>query len=141
MRDRNAYMREYLRKRWKARKEVAMDHLGGVCVRCGTKENLAFDHIDPTTKYQQVSRMSTASEERFWNEVAKCQLLCTECHRLKTLDDLGQKDARKMHGTLSSYKYCHCALCRAANAAWSRQYKLQRKFDSLRVYHFKETTC
>lgn len=34
--------------------------------------------------------------------------------------------AKTTHGTLSSYRYCHCVLCRAAKAKYMRERKMPR---------------
>ncbi len=76
----NSYMNEYMKKRWKKRREKAVDFLGGKCVKCSTKENLEFDHIERHTKIMSIAEACSASEKIFWVEVQKCQLLCTSCH-------------------------------------------------------------
>jgi len=60
------------------------------CENCGYKEHavaLDFDHIDPTTKTSNVARFRHSSMERLKNEVAKCRVLCSNCHRVKTWGD------------------------------------------------------
>ena len=61
--------------------------LGGCCVECGESDpaRLEFDHIHPATKVTTIARLlDTGSWERILEEVAKCQLLCIGCHKLKT---------------------------------------------------------
>lgn len=68
------------------RKLEAIELLGGVCVRCGTTENLQFDHIDPETKLFNISTyFEYGDETTFWMEVAKCQLLCFPHHTEKCI--------------------------------------------------------
>lgn len=76
----SAYDREYQRAWEKKRADEALALLGGVCVVCGTAENLDFDHIDPKTKLFRIKAMLRTSAEKFWAEVAKCQLLCRPHH-------------------------------------------------------------
>lgn len=116
-------MREYLLRRYYERKKEAQLLLGGKCRKCGSINKLEFDHIDPKEKEFTISMLWNISHDRFIKEVKKCQLLCKECHKKKTLEDLGQQDARKTHGTLSSYRYCRCSLCLKAKRDWNRQYK------------------
>ena len=58
------------------------------CIGCGTKERLEFDHINQQDKeFDPRPRMGAKTmSERQWNEIAKCQLLCYDCHREKTSD-------------------------------------------------------
>jgi 5-methylcytosine-specific restriction endonuclease McrA len=118
-------MREYMLRRYHARMQEAITFLGGKC-KCGLTEGLQLDHIDPATKSFTIAKMWSLSKEKFWIEVRKCQLLCQECHSDKTRKDLGQQDARKTHGTLSSYRYCRCPECKAAQAEYMRDYHLGR---------------
>jgi len=73
-------LRHYYRKR-----QAAIDYLGGKCVVCGCATNLEFDHIDPTTKEMNVSRFLRRKEEVYKDELDKCQLLCYEHHKEKTM--------------------------------------------------------
>lgn len=55
------------------------------CIQCGEDHPacLDFHHRDPTTKDKEVSRMLSLNhgKERILNEVAKCDVLCANCHR------------------------------------------------------------
>jgi len=77
-------MRGYVLSRYHKRRTEAIILLGGKCTHCGTQENLNFDHIDRDTKAFKVSKMWSLKEEVFWEEVAKCQILCESCHKIKT---------------------------------------------------------
>lgn len=65
---------------------------GLVCSIC--RENdwrcLDFDHIDPKTKLVSVSKAVTGrwSKEKILEEITKCQILCANCHRKKTLSSI-----------------------------------------------------
>lgn len=69
-------------------KEVYEILLAAPCVQCGEArpECLEFDHIDPTSKVAAVSTMvyRRESREKVLEEIAKCQVLCANCHRIKT---------------------------------------------------------
>lgn len=107
-----------MRRRHASIKADAVASLGGKCAQCGSVDGLEFDHIDPSTKFSNVSRLiSSAKKEVLWAEVAKCQLLCGPCHDKKSTLDAGKRPARGTHGTLSAYKHCgppKCDACREA---------------------------
>jgi hypothetical protein len=58
------------------------------CIDCGYADVRAIepDHVDPTDKHDNVSRMVTmcASEQRLRDELAKCLPRCIRCHRRVT---------------------------------------------------------
>lgn len=63
------------------------------CQRVVTKENICafdFDHLDVSNK---VDCVSVLSQKQPWEvvaeEIAKCQLLCANCHRKKTVVQFG----------------------------------------------------
>lgn len=124
----NEYMREYMLKRYHQRRQQALEHLGGKCVVCGAEESLEFDHVDPEDKAFDIARrMAGVAEAKFWEEIEKCQLLCSTHHQEKTRRDLGQASAKETHGTLSSYRYCRCEKCREAKSRSNREQAQARK--------------
>jgi hypothetical protein len=96
-------MREYMKRRWRLRRQVAIAFLGKKCVRCGRadskKRKLEFDHIDRLVKKHTVAKLTSINEIAFWKEIKKCQLLCTPCHKEKSrpeqVRDALQREARK----------------------------------------------
>ena len=56
------------------------------CIKCGNKEQLELDHINPEVKKWNPKRSmcSKTLTENFWKEINKCQLLCYDCHKEKT---------------------------------------------------------
>jgi len=61
------------------------------CTHCGYNEHpaaLDFDHLDPTTKNYTLARMANRgfSLKKIDEEIAKCQVLCANCHRIKTYE-------------------------------------------------------
>jgi 5-methylcytosine-specific restriction endonuclease McrA len=125
----NNYMREYMKKRSKERMKEAHQLLGGKCCKCGSINNLQIDHIDPLTKSFTLSSGTTFSKERWDAELAKCQLLCFECHKSKTLKERNFQEVKdkNIHGTISSYRYCHCDVCKKARAEYIKKYRLKQK--------------
>ena len=110
------HMRVYMAQRYRDRRALAIKELGGVCVGCGTKEDLQVDHVDRTKKTMKFARMVSCGLPRFMDELAKCQLLCQECHTKKTVEsDLGRQ--LRTHGTAAMYLSgkCRCDACREAN--------------------------
>lgn len=130
----NAYMREYMLARYHRRRKEALDRLGNKCKKCGSVKNLQFDHIDPKKKTFPIWGR-TLSEIRLEKELSKCQLLCGECHDLKTIKEKGNKPAKGTHGTLSAYRYCgppKCDACKKAKTEWMRgYYKIKPRYKYL----------
>ena len=56
------------------------------CIKCGSKERLELDHINPKEKEWNPKRSMCSKKlsENFWKEINKCQLLCYDCHKEKT---------------------------------------------------------
>lgn len=46
-----------------------------------------MDHIDRNAKHETIAKMMFAPEKRFRQELAKCQMVCVECHRRKTVEN------------------------------------------------------
>ena len=45
---------------------------------------LDFDHRDPSHKVNSVSALARVSTEKMLAEIAKCDLVCSNCHRERT---------------------------------------------------------
>lgn len=73
------------KKRRQARKALLIEMRGGRCEDCGYSDVLGaleFHHRDPVTKEFGVGNWS-GSLERLMAEVEKCDLVCSNCHRLR----------------------------------------------------------
>lgn len=73
-------------KRRKERSEWFVSVTSGIsCVVCGEKERVCLDfhHLDPKTKLSSVSKLLNdhRSRKRILEEVQKCTVLCSNCHR------------------------------------------------------------
>lgn len=128
----NEYMRDYRKKNYRNYRNGLLERLGGKCVVCGSADRLEIDHKDPKTKEFDPSAYPPVSKARVDREMAKCQLLCHDCHFKKSLSDYDKKSAVGTHGTLSSYRYCKCDLCRKAKTDWMREYKRARRLKNLK---------
>jgi 5-methylcytosine-specific restriction endonuclease McrA len=124
----NAYMKVKILERYHKRMGEAISSLGGKCVKCGATEDLEIDHVNPAEKSFTVSMLWSVSKERFEAELSKCQLLCKKCHNEKSILEAGKKLVKNqdVHGTLSSYRYCKCELCRAAKSAYTKIHKCSK---------------
>lgn len=81
----NAYMRDYMQRRYHKRRALALEFLGNRCVICRAAENLHIDHFDPKTKGGGFEDIYPLSLVKFYAELKKCQLLCEKCHQAKTV--------------------------------------------------------
>jgi hypothetical protein len=106
---------------YKERRKKMISYLGGKCVLCECEDSLQFDHIDHTTKSFDISKNWSTNWERLEEELNKCQLLCSVCHKEKTKKEKSwtkswTTQSRQQHGTVWSYaKYkCRCNLCKEA---------------------------
>lgn len=124
----NRYMKEYMLRRYHARRREAFERLGNRCAECGGTGGLEIDHIDPSLKSFPVSKMWSVREEVFWEEVEKCQLLCREHHVAKTIRDRGF-NSRDQHGTYVCYRHgkCRCDKCRKASRDQSRRCREKKR--------------
>lgn len=97
---------------------------GKRCTACGATKELELDHIDPATKAHH--GIWSWSADRRAAEILKCQVLCRECHILKTLNDNGL--APVDHGSQKMYaRGCRCTPCKAAHAKHARDYRARVK--------------
>lgn len=78
------------------RKKAIIDGLGGKCCRCGNDDPrvLDVDHIDAKKKLRPKHRnYPTPIRVQLWEkETGNLQILCANCHRIKTCEDRLQAD-------------------------------------------------
>lgn len=69
------------------RDEVRIYKESHPCYDCGGKFHFSamdFDHID-NDKYKGVAVLvNNGSRKQIWDEIAKCELVCSNCHRVRT---------------------------------------------------------
>lgn len=115
----NAYMNDYMKRRYHERKLEAISLLGGRCFNCSSTRNLELDHIDRKLKNFSLSKLWSISKERYLEELELCQLLCYDCHKEKT-----RQEASVEHGGgLSGKRNCICISCKIKK----REYMQNRK--------------
>lgn len=80
-------------------KEIGIQKLGSQCTKCGENKIylLDFHHRNPTEKEGELSDFSKGYNlDKFFEELAKCDLLCANCHRefhyLHTLFGISYQD-------------------------------------------------
>jgi 5-methylcytosine-specific restriction endonuclease McrA len=115
----NEYQRTYQLARYHRRKEAAKRFLGGKCVRCGATEQLEVDHVDPAQKSFNISNLWAVTEDRFYAELRKCQLLCRPHHLEKT----AAENSVDHGGGASGKKNCPCVLCKQKKAEYMASYR------------------
>ena len=57
------------------------------CVDCKTSDVrvLEFDHVRGT-KYKNISNLKSCSKRKIMTEIAKCDVRCANCHRIRTAE-------------------------------------------------------
>lgn len=79
----SCHCKDTLNRRLKFKKK-SVDYKGGFCVSCGYNKNLTaleFHHKNPQDKEINPSKMMNKSWDFIKNELDKCILLCSNCHR------------------------------------------------------------
>lgn len=78
----------YCMQRWSTRKAQYVAFLGGHCVDCGTVFPPAvFDFHHVGSKDFDWSKLRLRSDAEIRKELAKCVLLCANCHRKRHADE------------------------------------------------------
>jgi hypothetical protein len=122
-------MADYQKKRYKRRRDEAIASLGGCCVRCNSVENLELDHIIASLKTYNIGKiLGGGSEAKVQAELAKCQVLCHECHVQKGHQS-GDTNYVEHGGGASGKRNCPCAPCKERKAEYMRNknYKQRAK--------------
>ena len=90
-----AYKREWGNKKVRLLRSHVFEYLSNnPCVVCGSADLLVleFDHKDPTTKRFNIGKAISGktisiSLEELVIEIAKCEVMCRNCHQRKTHKD------------------------------------------------------
>ena len=81
-----ALMLERTRKHWFNRHLWLNSLKNGSCIECGESfppEAMDFDHVRGD-KINSIGRMVTAHLNKILGEISKCELICANCHRVRT---------------------------------------------------------
>lgn len=76
----------YMKNKYQQKKNKIQELKAKIkCAKCGDSRGyvLDFHHIDPNLKQENISRLTsnTSSLENVYNEIKKCIVLCSNCHR------------------------------------------------------------
>jgi len=75
-----------INKRNRKRKQMVVDHFGDKCHDCEKSYPpfvYEFHHLDPLQKDINPSGAITRSMKRMWEELSKCIMLCSNCHKIR----------------------------------------------------------
>jgi hypothetical protein len=117
-------------KRFREKRRIeAREYLGSRCAWCGATEKLDFDHIDPSTMIFRIANGLINKAEVFWAEVAKCQLLCRDCHTEKSSAEGSFRTVGHGEGKTGK-KSCRCELCGPLKNKYMREFKARARESS-----------
>lgn len=96
-------------------KKFCISYLGGKCKKCGASSNLEIDHINPLIKSISLTKLGRRYSSTFYEELEKCQLLCKECHLLKSITEGSlskcSNKGKLTHGSSGYRSGCRCVIC------------------------------
>lgn len=122
--------KKYLRERYAAQRQMCFEYKNQYnCIRCGSVEELQFDHIDPSTKEIEISALHPRSRlPELLLELDKCQVLCRECHQTKTAQEFSDRTDSFTHGTLYAHRTrkCQCSICLDAKDVYNAMRRMKR---------------
>ncbi len=100
------YMAKYLkdpnnkakhRARVKSRKKAIREQIDGIkdvpCLDCGGKFPpccMDFDHVAGGKLFNVSQGILKVSSDALFTEIAKCEIVCANCHRIRTKDRLSK---------------------------------------------------
>ena len=116
------YHRTYNRERYRRLRAEYVELLDGKCIDCGSTENLEFDHIDASKKSFDIGKLLNYSKAARDEELKKCTLRCSSCHKKKSVL-AGDIKTVEHGGGASGKRNCPCVLCKARKAEWMKNYR------------------
>lgn len=127
------------------RKAFSLHSLGGKCAACGSVNGLEFDHKEPHTKFKKISSLFRGKLDILIEELKKCQLLCRDCHILKTAFEARRQIS---HGTQNGYQWhkCRCEMCTMAHAINNMKYykvkeRKEPEHGTIHMYSYYKCRC
>lgn len=97
-------------------KSVCVAYKGGMCIDCGYNDCLAafdFHHLDSSKKDFEIGKKKTTKfNQEIMNELDKCVLLCSNCHRKRHAEMVSAPSMYKTGKpwTKKSPSYCDCGM-------------------------------
>ena len=94
------YQSEFVKDRRSRLRRHMLYVMGECCQICGYNRcsgALEFHHLEPTTKERNLSKNWPYSWERSKEELKKCILLCSNCHREVHLGIIDQSKLNREH--------------------------------------------
>lgn len=84
--------KEVYRAEFEKRKRILLNARVGGCITCGELDPacLDFHHRDPSTKEGHIGEFRKFGLDRLFAEIAKCDVLCSNCHRKHHRDERQQ---------------------------------------------------
>jgi len=70
------------------RQAIAAYKVSKGCIDCGYNDNafaLEFDHLPGLEKKRTVASMMYSSWDAIWAEIGKCEVVCANCHAIRTM--------------------------------------------------------
>jgi hypothetical protein len=94
--NKESYLEDAKLRRLKMRRRAltfVMEHAKGGCEECGETDFrcLEFDHVDRSTKSFEIGQAVSngASNKKLLEEIKKCRVLCANCHKKHTANQMG----------------------------------------------------
>lgn len=120
--------RIYMIERYHRLRNEWIESQGGECVQCGSCNDLEIDHVNPEHKLFSVGKLWSISKERRTEELKKCQLLCSDCHKKKTA-----RESEVPHGGgVTGKGGCRCDPCRLKKNEYLKLLKRERRAKGLK---------
>jgi hypothetical protein len=126
------YMREYMKNRYRNKRQEIINRLGGKCSRCGSTDgHFHLDHIDKKKKTMRASDMHSVNDKKFEEEIKNLQILCQDCHKEKTKESWDYSTPKPKHGTYWFFRRhgCRCPKCTKAYKTKQKEWRDRRKED------------